>query len=235
MLVGYARVSTDGQSIDLQIDALRLYGCKKIFRDKGLSGASRGRPGLDRCLAGLEAGDDLVVWKLDRLGRSLSHLVEVVNALDRRGIGLVSLSEAIDTGSAGGVLIFHIMAALAEFERALISERTKAGMRSARLRGRHLGRPRKLDDSMITADLRELVGSRGGIAGAAQQLGVSRATVYRALRRTDPGAAAAGTKQLPAGTAATTSTARRRRPQMPRLRSGRGSIVHARGNPESPR
>lgn len=119
------------------------------------------------------------MWKLDRLGRSLPHLIEVVNELDRRHIGLVSLSEAINTGSPGGVLVFHIMAALAQFERALISERTKAGMRSARQRGRHVGRPRKIDDCVVIA----AVSATDGIAGAATRLGVSRATVYRALKR----------------------------------------------------
>lgn len=183
MQVGYARVSTDGQSIDLQIDALRRVGCNIIFRDEGLSGAQRCRPGLERCLARLQAGDHLVVWKLDRLGRSLSHMIEVVNELDRRCVGLVSLSEAINTASAGGVLVFHIMAALAEFERALISERTKAGMLSARRRGRHLGRPRKLDDDAVVAALRETLDVRSSVADAALRLGVSRATVYRALKR----------------------------------------------------
>lgn len=180
MRVGYARVSTDGQSINLQTDALQRFGCDLIFSDEGHSGACRSRPGLEQCLAQLKVGDDLVVWKLDRLGRSLPHLIEVVNDLDRRRIGLVSLSEAINTGSPSGVLVFHIMAALAQFERALISERTKAGMRSARMRGSHVGRPRKLDDGIVIA---AVTGKPGGIASAAQRLGVSRATVYRALKR----------------------------------------------------
>lgn len=183
MRVGYARVSTDDQSIDLQSDALRRAGCQLIFSDEGQSGAARNRPGLQRCLAQLSAGDDLVVWKLDRLGRSLTHLIDVVNELDHRRIGLISLSESINTGSPGGVLVFHIMAALAEFERALISERTKAGMQSARLRGRHVGRPRKVDDKNLTAAISEIAGESGGIAGAALRLGVSRSTVYRALKR----------------------------------------------------
>lgn len=182
MRIGYARVSTDGQSIDLQADALRRFGCQLIFSDEGQSGARRSRPGLESCLARLAVGDDLVVWKLDRLGRSLPHLIEVVSELDRRRIGLVSLSEAINTASPGGVLVFHIMAALAQFERALISERTKAGMLSARLRGRHVGRPRKLDDGTVAAAVSD-IDKPGGIANAAQRLGVSRATVYRALKR----------------------------------------------------
>lgn len=183
MRIGYVRVSTDGQSIDLQVDALERFGCQLIFRDEGQSGARRIRPGLEQCLAQLTVGDDLVVWKLDRLGRSLPHLLEVVNELDHRRIGLVSLSEAINTASPGGVLVFHIMAALAQFERALISERTKAGMLSARQRGRHVGRPRKLDDGSVIAAISEADGKPGGIADAAMRLGVSRATVYRALKR----------------------------------------------------
>jgi DNA invertase Pin-like site-specific DNA recombinase len=183
MRIGYARVSTDGQSIDLQVDGLQRFGCELIFTDEGQSGARRSRPGLDRCLAQLKVGDDLVVWKLDRLGRSLPHLLEVVNELDRRRIGLVSLSEAINTASPGGVLVFHIMAALAQFERALISERTKAGMLSARQRGRHVGRPRKLDDRSVIAAIAKAEGKPGGVADAALRLGVSRATVYRALKR----------------------------------------------------
>ena len=183
MRIGYARVSTDGQSINLQSDALRRFGCEVIFSDEGYSGAHRSRPGLEHCLARLAVGDDLVVWKLDRLGRSLPHLIEVVSELDRRRIGLVSLSEAINTVSPSGVLVFHIMAALAQFERALISERTKAGMLSARLRGRHVGRPRKLDDGLLMATISDIDGKPGGITDAAQRLGVSRATVYRAMKR----------------------------------------------------
>jgi len=183
MRIGYARVSTDEQSIDLQVDALNRFGCDLIFKDEAYSGALRNRPGLDQCLLQLKVGDDLVVWKLDRLGRSLPHLIDVVSELDRRRVGLVSLSEAINTGSPGGVLVFHIMAALAQFERAMISERTKAGMRSARQRGRHVGRPRKLDDGLVIAAITEGGGKPGGVADAALRLGVSRATVYRVLKR----------------------------------------------------
>jgi DNA invertase Pin-like site-specific DNA recombinase len=125
-----------------------------------------------------------VIWKLDRLGRSLSHLVEVVNTLQQRRIGLVSISEAINTTSASGVFLFHIMAALAQFERALISERTKAGMMSARARGRHLGRPRKLNDGQIALAMKQVGRSSVSISVTAARLGVSRATVYRALKRT---------------------------------------------------
>lgn len=184
MRIGYARVSTIDQSISLQLDALSKFGCSEVFTDEGLSGVSRHRPGFDQMLARLRPGDDLVIWKLDRLGRSLSDLIEVAELLDQRRIGLISVSEAINTTSPGGILVFHILAALAEFERALISERTKAGMMSARARGRHVGRPRKLDESQIAFALRQIRVAGASIAGIADRLGVSRATIYRMLKRT---------------------------------------------------
>lgn len=143
MMVGYARVSTDEQRPDLQIDALVKAGCEHVLIDEGISGARESRPALDRALGQLRPGDVLVTWKLDRLGRSLSHLIQVVTALEAKQVALRSLSEAIDTGTAAGRLLFHVMGALAEFERSLISERTKAGLAAARARGRHPGRPRK--------------------------------------------------------------------------------------------
>ncbi len=183
MRIGYARVSTSDQSINLQIDALSRFGCAEIFADEGLSGSLRERPGLGQTLARLRPGDDLVIWKLDRLGRSLTDLIDVVSRLEQRGVGLISVSEAIQTGSPGGVLVFHIMAALAEFERALISERTKAGMMSARARGRHVGRPSKLDEKQIAFAARQVHGGRATIGRTAARLGVSRATIYRALKK----------------------------------------------------
>lgn len=143
MFIGYARVSTDEQSVDLQIDALKRAGCERIFRDNDYSGALKSRPALDDALDYLEPGDTLVTWRLDRLGRSLSHLISLVADLERRGVAFRSLSEAIDTSTASGRLQFHMMGALAEFERALISERTKAGMAAARSRGVQFGRPTK--------------------------------------------------------------------------------------------
>lgn len=142
--IGYARVSTDDQHLDLQLNALRLAGCSKIYTDRGVSGKVSCRPGLQEALDYLSNGDTLVVWRLDRLGRSLVNLVELVNNLGSQGVEFQSLMESIDTRSSGGRLIFHIMAALAEFERSLISERTRAGMEAARLKGKHIGRPRKL-------------------------------------------------------------------------------------------
>lgn len=143
MKIGYARISTEDQSLDLQRRALNDAGCAVFFEDMGLSGALASRPGLDQALNRLEAGDVLVVWKLDRLGRSLRHLVNLLEKLERRGVGFVSLTEAIDTTTPGGRLVFHVMAALGEFERSLIAERTRAGMQAAKARGVHVGRPRK--------------------------------------------------------------------------------------------
>ncbi|MBV2143761.1 recombinase family protein [Falsochrobactrum sp. TDYN1] len=152
MKIGYARVSTDDQKMDMQINALKRAGCRHIYTDQGISGATPERPGLQQALKSLTDGNMLVVWRLDRLGRSLIQLVELVNSLGNRGVEFRSLSESIDTSSSGGRLVFHIMAALAEFERTLISERTRAGMEAARLKGIHVGRPRKIkqkDNNMI--------------------------------------------------------------------------------------
>lgn len=143
MLIGYARVSTDEQNPALQFDALTRAGCQRIFTESA-SGAAVYRPALEEALNALQPGDTLVTWKLDRLGRSLSHLIAIVTLLECRGIAFRSLSESIDTDTASGRLLFHVMGALAEFERALISERTKAGMAAARARGRNIGRPPKV-------------------------------------------------------------------------------------------
>jgi DNA invertase Pin-like site-specific DNA recombinase len=145
MKFGYARVSTDDQSLDLQREALQAAGCDRIFEDQGISGADFTRPGLKKILGTLQPGDTLVVWKLDRLGRSLLDLVETINELAGRRIDFFSLTENIDTRSPGGRLMFHIMAALAEFERSLIGERTKAGMKAARAKGHRIGRPPALN------------------------------------------------------------------------------------------
>lgn len=144
--IGYARVSTDEQRIDLQRNALEQAGCEKIFFDQGISGSKAERAGLLEAINALQSGDMLVVWRLDRLGRSLINLVELVNNLGKRGIEFRSLTESIDTGSSGGRLVFHLMAALAEFERSLISERTRAGMEAARRNGKHVGRPKKIKE-----------------------------------------------------------------------------------------
>lgn len=139
--IGYARVSTGEQTLQPQTIALEAAGCNRILTDHGISGAKFIRPGLSEALAHLQEGDMLVVWRLDRLGRSLPHLIAIINDLADRGIEFKSLTESIDTSSSGGRLVFHMMAALAEFERSLISERTRAGMHAARIRGSRMGRP----------------------------------------------------------------------------------------------
>ncbi len=179
MRVGYARVSTQDQKLDLQRQALQAAGCDLIFEDH-ISGTRAKRPGLDKVLAKLAPGVVLVVWRLDRLGRSLSHLVEVLKVIENKGAGFVSLNEAIDTTSASGRLVFHMMAALAEFERALIVERTQAGLAAAKARGAKLGRRRKLTPKQITHGRALLDAGETG-RSVAQSLGVSRATLYRAL------------------------------------------------------
>src|SRR5713226_7537056 len=141
MFIGYARVSTTDQTLDLQQDALEKTGCTQIFTDT-ISGASPERPGLTKALQFLREGDTLVVWRLDRLGRSLRHLIDTIAALQQRHIGLKSITESIDTTTSGGKLIFHVFGALAEFERDIIRERTQAGLQAARARGRIGGRPK---------------------------------------------------------------------------------------------
>src|SRR5262249_11965984 len=138
--VGYVRCSTQEQNLDLQLDALR--GCVSVFSDQGISGTARERPGLTDALNALREGDTLVVWRLDRLARSLGHLIEIVETLKARGVGFASVTENIDTSSAGGKLFFHIVGAMAEFELSLIRERTVAGLKAAKQRGQSLGRRR---------------------------------------------------------------------------------------------
>jgi DNA invertase Pin-like site-specific DNA recombinase len=180
MLVGYARVSTADQSLDLQRDALRTAGVDRVFTDQA-SGRKDDRPGLAAALARLQAGDVLVVWKLDRLGRSLKHLVETVSALEQRGVGLRVLSGGIDTTSAAGRLVFGIFAALAEFEADLIRERTLAGLAAAKKRGRTGGRPRVLTTKQLDHARMLVALGRASVKEVAATLGVSRSTLYRAL------------------------------------------------------
>lgn len=177
--IGYARVSTHDQKLDLQRDALRAAGCSTIFEDQ-TSGTRTKRTGLEQALDQLGAGVVLVVWRLDRLGRSLSHLVEVLKLIESKGAGFVSLTEAIDTTSAGGRLVFHMMGALAEFERSLIVERTQAGLEAAKSRGVQLGRRKKLTGKQVE-HARALLSSGESGHNVAQSLGVGRATLYRAL------------------------------------------------------
>lgn len=182
MLLGYARVSTGEQNVELQISALKNIGCDRIFLDQGISGAKISRPSLDQMLNGLHRGDKIVVWRLDRLSRSLSDLLRIVKELDELGAGFQSLSEQIDTSTPAGTLMFHMLGALAEFERALISERTKAGMRVAHMRGKTLGRPPSLTPTQI-ALMQQLVSEGQPMHKIAQQFGVSRSTIYRAIAK----------------------------------------------------
>lgn len=183
MRIGYARVSTVDQNLDLQMDALQLYGCKKIFQDK-VSGVKDRRKGLDEALQYVRAGDTLVVWRLDRLGRTMRHLIQVVNDLNERGVSFHSLQENItmDRSNATGQLMFHLFASFAEFERNLIRERTEAGRAAARARGRLGGRPEKFgkkEEEMI----KTLASNGTPIKDIAEMMEISRTTVYRYLHK----------------------------------------------------
>jgi DNA invertase Pin-like site-specific DNA recombinase len=179
VLIGYARVSTGKQDLALQLDALERAGCERTFQDTA-SGALKSRPQLEACLDQLRVGDTLVVWRLDRLGRSLRHLIETVSELEQRNVGFRSLTEGVDTTTAAGRMTFHIFGALAEFERSLVQERTLAGLEAARVRGRRGGRPSSVtpDKLAAAAAMREQKRPMHAIATA---LGVSRATLYRHL------------------------------------------------------
>jgi len=183
--IGYARVSTIQQDTSLQLDALMAAGCERIYEEKG-SGASRERPELEKCLHILRPGDTLTVWRLDRLGRSLKDLVTIVSELEAQQVGFKSLTESIDTTSAGGKLIFHIFGGLAEFERSLIQERTKAGLAAARARGRKGGRKFKMtlgDARKAAAMLADPVITKAEIC---QHFEVTRPTLNAALLRLTP-------------------------------------------------
>lgn len=178
MKIGYARVSSDDQNLDLQRDALKLAGCERIYEEKE-SGGKINRPELLRLVEALRPGDTVVVWRLDRLGRSLKHLIETVEQFENQQVGFQSVTEAIDTTTSGGKLIFHIFAALAEFERTLIRERTRAGLKAARARGRQGGRPKVLSDEQrnMAQALRD--DSKQNVEAICKMLGISRTTFYR--------------------------------------------------------
>src|SRR5690349_18671463 len=179
-LIGYARVSTLDQDPALQLDALSAAGCTKIFEDQA-SGARADRPGLQCALDHVREGDVLVVWKLDRLGRSLAHLLEVVTALEQRGVGFRSITEAIDTTTPGGRLVFHLFGALGQFERDLIRERTRAGLTAAAARGRKGGRKPVIDTEKL-ARARSMVSRGLTVREAAIRLKVGKTALYEALR-----------------------------------------------------
>jgi len=180
MLIGYARVSTDDQNLNLQNDALNSAGCEKIYSDQ-LGGGTTERPGLSTVFEVLRPGDTLVIWRLDRLGRSLKHLISLVDQLDKEGVGLRSLKENIDTTTSGGRLVFHLFGALAEFERALIRERTQAGVNAARARGRQGGRPRKLEANKKELAVRLHRERKHTIAEICSMMGIGKSTLYNYL------------------------------------------------------
>ena len=178
MLIGYARVSTDDQNLNLQRDALSHAGCYQIFEDQ-ISGAKAERPGLHEALKYARSGDTLVVWRLDRLSRSLKDLIEMVTRLESRGVGLKSLQEAIDTTSSSGKLIFHMFGALAEFERNLTRERTLAGLQAARARGRKGGRPKALNKDKQDLAVKLYDEKKHTVEQICQLMGVSKPTLYK--------------------------------------------------------
>ena len=183
MKIGYARVSTGLQNLNLQEDRLNQYGCEKIFSDH-ISGAKSKRPGLDRAIEFARSGDTIVVWRLDRLGRNMADLITLVNELNNRGVSFHSLEENItmDKSSSTGQLLFHLFAAFAEFERNLILERSSAGRMAARARGRYGGRPEKLNKQELTL-LKTLYDNGTPIKTIAEQWKVSRTTIYRYLNK----------------------------------------------------
>ena len=180
MKIGYARVSTIDQNPNAQRDALKAAGCEKIITEK-VSGASTKRPKLEKLLRSLKSGDVLTVWRLDRVGRSLPNLLDVVEDLKTRNVGFQSLNETIDTTTANGELIFHLFAALTQFERSLIVERTQAGLDAAKKRGMRLGRPKALTTAQIK-HARKLIEAGERPTTVAATLGVDRSTLYRALK-----------------------------------------------------
>lgn len=181
MKIGYARVSTSDQNLDLQIDELKKAGCEEIYQEK-ISGAGVERKSLQEAFKILRAGDSLIVWKLDRLGRSLKELIELTNQLQEKGVNFVSLQEGFDTSTAGGKLIFHVFGALAEFEKSLIIERTKAGLTAARSRGRLGGRPTVLTSEKIRKIEALSINQNLSIDEICKMVGVSRATYYKGLK-----------------------------------------------------
>ncbi len=182
MKIGYARVSTVEQNLGLQADALLDAGCEKTFQDK-ISGATKERPALKDAINFMRAGDCLVVWRLDRLGRSLKDLIEIVESLEQNKVGFISLQEGFDTTTSGGKLIFHIFGALAEFERNLIRERTAAGLQAARARGKFGGRPEKLCDNKISILRKMYESKQHTIKEICETMGISKPTLYRYINK----------------------------------------------------
>lgn len=182
--MGYARVSTEDQNLQAQIAQLQQDGCARIFKEK-LTGTTGRQPGLDRALVALQPGDTLVVWKLDRLGRSVKHLAATLEELQDRGIGFRSISDGIDTQTPAGRLLYHLLSAIAEFEAKLISERTKLSLGEVRRRGGRLGRPQRMGAREVKR-ARQLRARNMSYDAIAQQLKVGRTTLWRAMREPHP-------------------------------------------------
>ncbi len=182
MLIGYARISTHDQCLNLQQDALHQAGCEKIFSDE-VSGTASSRPGLDKLKEQLRSGDTLVVWRLDRLGRSVRDLIDWVTTLKNEGVDFISVQESIDTTTSNGKLVFHLFAALAEFERNLISERTRAGLDAARSRGKKGGRPKALDEERIKLLLDLYHQKNTPVNTLCKMMGISKPTLYSYLKK----------------------------------------------------
>jgi len=187
MLIGYARISTDDQKLDLQLDALNKTGCSKIFTDE-MSGSRASRPGLDEAISHLRDGDTLVVWRLDRLGRSLKNLIDLTELLKARSVGFYSVTEGIDTNTTNGKLMFHLFGALAEFERNLINDRASAGRAAARARGETGGRPKKLDSKQRALVVKMYEDKQHSIKDICSILNISKPALYRYI---------AASKQIP--------------------------------------
>jgi DNA invertase Pin-like site-specific DNA recombinase len=185
MRIGYARVSTEDQVLDLQLDALHGQGIETIYQEHA-SGKSKARPELENCLKALREGDTLVVWRLDRLGRNLADLVHIVGSLEARGVGFESLTEQINTNSPTGKLVFHLFASLAEFERNLIRERTHAGLKAARARGKRGGRPQKLQGKELAMAQSLMADPSNDVTEVAKQFRVHRSTLYRRAKNMKP-------------------------------------------------
>ncbi len=186
MKYGYARVSSDDQRLALQLDALKKAGCEKIFEDQGVSGSLAARPALDDLIECLRAEDTLVIWSLDRLGRNLAFLLELIKSLDQRDIAFMSLQENIETQTCEGRLQFQIQGAFAEFERARISARTKAGLAAAKKRGVKLGRPRKISRMQLEDVCNRLATGQFTVQDEATRIRVARSTLYRRLQQMLP-------------------------------------------------
>lgn len=235
MLIGYARISTIDQNLDLQRDALKKAGCRKVFTDVA-SGANVERPGLTEAVAFAREGDTLVVWKLDRFGRSLAHLIQGVSELRDRKIGFCSLQENIDTTTSGGKLIFHVFGALAEFERDIIRERTMAGLAAARARGRLGGRRPVLNAKKIALAKSLYKDQSNSPSEIAETLSVSRSTLYRYLSPAKYRTRAAATNPTPAAVnptpaVATKPTPAKKRKTAPPSKQSARSQRTARGRP----